>query len=79
MSFLGFQVKQITPSPTFTKSNLNFTTTDSVLSNVEKDLNAQSRRQLTASKRCDRAGANQLSVRSLIESIENATKHAKGL
>lgn len=70
--------KPITASPTsFSKSSLTFTTSDSVLSNVEKDLNAQSRRQLTSGKRNDR-GANQLSVRSLIESIENATKHAKG-
>ncbi|GIY06893.1 cytospin-A [Caerostris darwini] len=57
----------------------NLTTELNVLSSIEKDLQqTSSRRQLASTKRSDRGAANQCSVRSLIESIENATKHVKG-
>lgn len=49
----------------------------SVLTSVEKDL-VSTRRQLNSSKWGEHRGATQMSVKSLIESIENATKHAKG-
>ncbi|XP_023220441.1 cytospin-A-like [Centruroides sculpturatus] len=49
----------------------------SVLTSVEKDL-VSTRRQLNSTKWGEHRGATQMSVKSLIESIENATKHAKG-
>lgn len=65
-------------SPALPRANLTFPGSEvSVLTTVEKDLTTATRRPLNTNKRNDR-GANQLSVRSLIESIENATKHAKG-
>ncbi|XP_015929933.1 cytospin-A isoform X2 [Parasteatoda tepidariorum] len=73
----SLRIKSEPQSPTFSKTNLKFNADVNVISNVEKDLNNTTRRQLSSTKRADR-GANQLSVRSLIESIENATKHAKG-
>ncbi|GFT85436.1 cytospin-A [Nephila pilipes] len=71
----ALKAKQELPSSTFTKGNL--TSDLNMLSNIEKDLQT-SRRQLASSKRSERGAANQCSVRSLIESIENATKHVKG-
>ncbi|GBL76773.1 Cytospin-A [Araneus ventricosus] len=72
----ALKTKQEVPSPTFPKGSL--TTDLTVLSNIEKDLQTTSRRQLATTKRSDRSNANQCSVRSLIESIENATKQVKG-
>ncbi|KAG8178807.1 hypothetical protein JTE90_015360 [Oedothorax gibbosus] len=64
--------------PTFPRK-LHFSSDLNVLSNVEKDLQTASRRQLgSSSKRIERGAANQCSVRNLIESIENATKQVKG-
>lgn len=78
MEHLSPTSQQISNSVRSISSNSSLPSTDpSVISSVERDL-AVTRRQLGSTKWQDYRNGPQLSVRSLIESIESATKQAKG-